>query len=160
MIKLQNPYQDRPGHDCFGCSPRNPAGLRMVFYEDGDEVVSTWQADERYQGFHDVLHGGIQATMMDEIASWVVFVKAGTAGVTRALNVKYKKPVFLTRGDVVLRARLASLRHGLAVIRVDLCDGEGTLCSTGEATYVALPEDRARKDLHYPGKSAFYPMEK
>ena len=27
------------GYNCFGCSPDNEAGVRMEFYEDGDEVV-------------------------------------------------------------------------------------------------------------------------
>ena len=32
------------GYNCFGCSPDNEAGVRMEFYEDGDEVVSIWEA--------------------------------------------------------------------------------------------------------------------
>ena len=39
-----------------------------------------------FAGFHDILHGGIQATMMDEIASWVVLVKLDTSGVTYPLE--------------------------------------------------------------------------
>ena len=26
------------GYNCFGCSPDNEAGVRMEFYEDGDEI--------------------------------------------------------------------------------------------------------------------------
>ena len=81
----------RTGYNCFGCSPNNPFGLRMEFYEDGDELSVRGNRARSLPGFHDILHGGIQATMMDEIASWVVLVKMDTAGVTYRLNTRYKE---------------------------------------------------------------------
>jgi len=54
----------------------------MQFFDEGDSVISTWEPTGNFQGWHNVLHGGIQATLMDEIASWVVFTKLGTTGVT------------------------------------------------------------------------------
>ena len=38
------------GYNCFGCSPDNEAGVRMEFYEDGDEIVSIWKPRPEYQG--------------------------------------------------------------------------------------------------------------
>ena len=29
-------------------------------------------------GYNDILHGGIQATLLDEIATWVVYAVLGT----------------------------------------------------------------------------------
>ena len=28
------------GYHCYGCDPNSPQGLRMEFYENGDEIVS------------------------------------------------------------------------------------------------------------------------
>ena len=39
------------GYNCFGCSPDNEAGVRMEFYEDGDEIVSIWNPRPEYQGW-------------------------------------------------------------------------------------------------------------
>ena len=30
------------GYHCYGCDPHSPQGLRMEFYEDGDDIVSVW----------------------------------------------------------------------------------------------------------------------
>lgn len=106
MIKLKNPYAEFPGYNCFGCSPHNPIGLRMEFFQKDDEIVSTWSPDKDFQGFHDVLHGGIQATMMDEIASWVVFILLETAGLTYRLQSTYRKPVRISKGEITLKAKL------------------------------------------------------
>jgi uncharacterized protein (TIGR00369 family) len=157
MIKLNNPYARRPDYHCFGCSPVHPSGLRMEFYEDGEELVCNWEASPDFQGFHDILHGGIQATMMDEIASWVVFTQLDTAGVTYRMSTRYRRPVHISRGTVTLRARMVKQQRNIVSIAVRLFDGEGTLCSEGTVEYFLIPRERAVREMHYPGKEAFYP---
>ena len=159
MIKLKNPYANFEGYSCFGCSPTNPYGLHMEFYKDGEEIVCQWKPDEHFQGFHDILHGGIQSTMMDEIASWVVFMKLDTAGVTYRLNTRFRKPVRLSKGVITLRAKLVSHQRSIATIEVALLDGEGQPCSESRIDYYVLPRDKAVKEMHFPGREAFYDHE-
>jgi acyl-coenzyme A thioesterase PaaI-like protein len=155
MIRLKNPYADYPGYNCFGCSPDNSIGLKMEFFLDGEQVISRWQPGPDYQGFLDVLHGGIQATLMDEIASWVVFVILETAGVTHRLNVKYRAPVLVSKGEITLKALFLEQRRRIATMKVDLFDGEGKKCSEGIVDYFLLPREQAKQQFHFPGKQAF-----
>ena len=155
MIKLQNPYAEFPGYSCFACSPSNPSGLHMEFYKDGDEIVSKWDPSEHYQGFHDILHGGIQATMMDEIASWVVFVMFDTAGMTYQLNTRFRKPVLISKGIITVRATLVQQQKRIAEIEARLYDGENMLCAEGKANYFIMPREKAVEELHFPGRDAF-----
>lgn len=157
MIKLKSPYDGLPGYNCFGCSPANSSGLKMKFYEEGDEILSSWAPDLHFQGFHDILHGGIQATMMDEIASWVVFVKLDTAGVTYQLKTRFRKPVRLSKGTVTLRAKIAQVQRKIASIEVSLLDGQGAICSEGMVDYFLLSREKAEKEMHFPGRKFFYP---
>ena len=155
MIKLKNPYADYKEYNCFGCSPTNPLGLKMEFYEEYDEIISTWKPGDNYQGFHDILHGGIQATMIDEIASWVVFMKLDTAGVTYQLKTKYIKPVKISKGSITLKAKLVEQQRRIATIEVRLMDGDGNACSQGWVEYFIFPRIKAVKEMHFPGKEAF-----
>ncbi|MEN8201884.1 MAG: PaaI family thioesterase [Bacteroidota bacterium] len=155
MIKLKNPYAEHPEYNCFGCSPNNPIGLHMEFFKQDDEIVSTWSPGKNYQGFHDILHGGIQATMMDEIASWVVFVILETAGVTYRLQTVYRKPVRISKGPITLKAKLKEQKRRIASIEVNLLDGEGSTCSESRVEYFVLPREKAEKEMHFPGKEAF-----
>ena len=43
MKKIINPWKGLEGYNWFGCAPNNEAGIKMEFYEDGDEVVSIWK---------------------------------------------------------------------------------------------------------------------
>ena len=82
MKKIINPWKGMEGYNCFGCAPNNEAGVKMEFYEDGDEVISIWKPQPQFQGWIDTLHGGIQAVLLDEICAWVVLRKLQTTGVT------------------------------------------------------------------------------
>ena len=86
MKKIINPWKGLEGYNCFGCAPNNEAGVRMEFYEDGDEIVSIWKPRPEYQGWIDTLHGGIQAVLLDEICAWVVLRKLQTTGVTSKMK--------------------------------------------------------------------------
>ena len=82
MKKIINPWEGLDGYMCFGCAPNNPLGLHMEFFEDGDDIVAFWKPQGTYQGWLRTLHGGIQTTLMDELAGWVVLRKLQTSGVT------------------------------------------------------------------------------
>ncbi|MDZ7740720.1 MAG: PaaI family thioesterase [Bacteroidota bacterium] len=156
MKLLKNPYRKLDGYDCFGCSANNPIGLQMEFYEDGEELVSRWNPGKHYQGFQNILHGGIQATLMDEIASWTVQIKLKTAGVTSRLNVRYRDKVLVTEKYITLRAKITGIRRNLADVDVKLFDSEGRCCAEASAIYFTFPEEVARKRLNYPEYEDFY----
>ena len=71
--KMYNANADLEGYNCLGCSPTNPYGLKCKFVDEGEYITCHWVPSENYQGFFHVLHGGIQATLIDEIASWAIF---------------------------------------------------------------------------------------
>ncbi|MFW5916489.1 MAG: PaaI family thioesterase [Bacteroidota bacterium] len=108
------------------------------------------------QGYLNVLHGGIQSTLMDEIASWVVYVKVKRAGVTASMNIKFRKPVYVNRGKIIVRGKLNEIVSKFASIRGELFDHEDNLCAEAEIKYLVYPEEVARKKLYYPGHEAFY----
>jgi hypothetical protein len=50
-----NPF-DADQNMCFGCGPRNPAGLKLKFEEDDDKLRDSWDPDPNFQGYINVLH--------------------------------------------------------------------------------------------------------
>jgi uncharacterized protein (TIGR00369 family) len=156
MRKIRNPFRGMEGYNCFGCSPDNPLGLQLNFVEEGDELVSVWKPKSFLQGYRNVLHGGIQATLMDEIASWVVYVKLGTSGVTSNMNVRYHNPVYVTDSFLTVRAKVKELRRNLADIEVKLFNSENKLCAHSVITYFTFSKENSRKNLFYPDHEDFF----
>ena len=109
MKKIKNPFNKIPDYNCFGCSPNNQLGLKMEFFEDGEEIVSFWKPVKHFNGYINVLHGGIQSSLIDEIAYWTVLIKLKTSGVTARLDVRLKKPLYMDKGKIMLRSKLVEV---------------------------------------------------
>lgn len=158
MKKILNPY-DSDVNMCFGCSKKNPIGLKLQFMETVTELRARWQPSETYEGYPNVLHGGIIATLLDEIGAWCVSVKIGTAGVTNEMNVKFLLPVYINRGEIGLTAEIAEQTGRMAKIICRLYDGTEKLCAEATAIYTVFPVEVAKRRFRYPGREAFYENE-
>ena len=149
MKKIINPWMNTEGYHCFGCDPNHEHGLRMEFYEDGDDIVSIWEPHTNFQGWLNTLHGGIQATLMNEIGGWIIARKFQTSGMTTNLNVKYKKPVPAGDGSKIeIRARVKETKRCFVFIEATISHN-GETCSTAEMTYYCFPKDVAEKDFMF-----------
>jgi len=158
MRKIKNIHlnDDPEIYQCFGCSPYNAFGLQLEFWEDGPELVSYWNPRPILQSYPGVLHGGIQSTLLDEIAGWVVYVKCGTVGITAQMNVRFKKPLLIDQGEITIRARLLEQNRRMATIQARLINSSGFECTEAELRYFLIPENEAREKYHYPGIEAFF----
>jgi len=158
MRKIKNIHltDDPDVYQCFGCSPHNEFGLHLEFWEDGDELVSYWNPRPVLQSYPKVVHGGIQSTLLDEIAGWVVYVKCGTVGVTAEMNVKFRQPLMIDQGEITIRAGLKEQNKRIATIQARLINTSGKTCAEAEIRYFLLSETDAREKYNYPGIDAFF----
>lgn len=156
MRKIINPYVNIPGYSCFGCAPHNDHGLQMDFFEDGDEIIANWEPHKYFQGYGRILHGGIQAALMDEIANWYVFIKLKTAGVTSKLDVSYKKPANIQNSPFKLASVFHTMQKNVAIVKTFLMDKNGTICTEGFVSCYTFPEKVAKERFWYPGVDAFF----
>ncbi len=149
MKQLINPWTALEAYQCYGCCPTNPLGCQMTFYEDGDDIVSVWKATPQHQSWVNYLHGGVQATLLDEVCGWVVFRKLDTAGVTAKMEMRYRKPVSTLKPYVLLRAHLESFNHRIAVVKGEIRDADNQLCIECTCTYFTYQHDKAVSEMQF-----------
>ena len=111
---------------CFGCGPENAGGLRLAFFETEDGVELEYSAPEHLAGAPGVVHGGIQATLLDEAMCMTAYAKAGTPVVTGELTVRYLHAA-PTETPLLVRGRIAESRG-----RSYFIDGAILVAGTGE----------------------------
>jgi len=64
---LQHLLQPNSRH-CFVCGLNNPYGLQACFYQTGEKEVTVWYSiPAHFQGYPGVAHGGIVASLLDEV---------------------------------------------------------------------------------------------
>jgi acyl-coenzyme A thioesterase PaaI-like protein len=81
---------------CFICGLENPVGLKLRIYQSGPgEIETSFTAPQHFQGYPGVLHGGIVATILDEISGRAQMgdPSAPRFMFTARLEVKYRKNV-------------------------------------------------------------------
>ena len=157
MRKIINPYakSERDSYQCFGCSPQNPIGLQLEFWTDGDVTMAKWLPRKSLEGFMDILHGGIQATLLDEIASWAVQTQCKTVGVTSSMEISYRRPVMISTGEITLRATIKEAGTRLAIVETELLGNDGRICASATVKYFLFNAEKATAEYFYPGADAF-----
>ncbi len=86
-------------HSCFVCGESNAHGLKLRFHTDGRVVTTKFRPRAEHVGFKGVVHGGLSATVLDEIMVWACVVGTRKFAFCAELNVRYLRP--LTPGEEV-----------------------------------------------------------
>lgn len=155
---IPNPYAGSNDYLCFGCSPHNPIGLQLNFFLDGRRVTSEWQPRADLEGYPGVTHGGVLATLCDEVAAWYLHAVLGTAGMTRELQIRYHLPARAADAPFHIEAHAVEEGQKSAVIEVSVGGSSGTLFCTAQCSFAVFSEAVARRRLRFPGREAFQPQ--
>lgn len=134
--------EPNPANRCFGCGGANPRGMRLAFEQDDStrRIRGRFRVDSDYQGGPGFVHGGIVATLLDEVMAKVSRF-AQEIAMTAELTVEYKRPVPIDE-DLIVEGWEVE-RHGRARLREgEIRDGSGALLARGRARFVAI--DAAR----------------
>ena len=77
---------------CFVCGKRNKDGLRLDFELVGEDGIRTeFTPPKRYQGWKDIVHGGIIATILDEVMVNATYLR-NILAVSAILEIKLRRP--------------------------------------------------------------------
>lgn len=69
----------------------------MVFFTNGESVVSEFRIPEHLCGWDDIVHGGIISTILDETMSWSSIYLLKRFILTQSMKVNFIKPIFTGR---------------------------------------------------------------
>jgi acyl-coenzyme A thioesterase PaaI-like protein len=131
-------------HNCFACGTLNAAGLHLDLHVDGERCWTDLAIPDRFQGWDEIVHGGIVATILDEVMAWSL-VDADNWGLTARMSVDFKRPVPLGR-PIHAEGWITEARRRLVTTAGRMVDGtSGELLATSEALYVAATDDRKRE---------------
>ena len=151
MKKIVNPWEGIEGYMCFACSPDNPNGLHMEFYEDGNDVVAKWKPTMYEQGWLDTLHGGIQSTLMDEVAAWTIVRKLQTTGVTSRLDAKFMKSISTNEPQISIRGRIKEQKRNAVFLEAEIFNSQNELCARADLVYFVVSQEKASEEFYFKG---------
>lgn len=140
---------------CFICGLQNPVGLKMAIDSDPDrqQVVSTVVVPDHFQGYPGVVHGGIVAAILDEVAGRATLLSGndGDLMVTVKIEVKYRQPT-PTGTPLTVTGRITQAGRTRARARGEVRLPNGTITAEAELLLARPPGDfkeRWNEELPY-----------
>jgi len=133
--------------NCVVCGTANGRGLRLVFHQSEDGgVQATFDCEKAYEGYDNVLHGGVVSALLDGAMTNCLFAH-GHPGVTAELTVRFRYPVRIDKIATV-RAWIERCTPPLHVLKAELVqDGQTKAAARGKFL------DQARITKQPPGET-------
>ena len=99
---------------CFVCGKENPDGLQLDFLinREDESITAEFTPAKTYQGFVDIIHGGIISTVLDEAMVKLAF-ELGINAVTAKIETKFRKPVFSGENLKITGRIVKRIKNGL-----------------------------------------------
>jgi uncharacterized protein (TIGR00369 family) len=123
---------------CFGCGGANPWGMHLTFEQDESRqrVIGRFRIGAAFQGGTGFLHGGIIATVLDEVMSKVSRF-SGVRAVTAELTVQYLRPIRVDQEIIV--EGFSTRRDGRQLYHEgEIRDAMGVLLARGRGRFVVV----------------------
>ena len=113
---------------CFACGKNNDNGLKLEIAELDDGVQAMIDLPKWTQGYNRVVHGGIIATILDELAVWAAF-KKGHKAVTGELSMRIKKAMCVET-TYTASAKIVKAKHRLLEAESKIVDDDHELVAS------------------------------
>jgi uncharacterized protein (TIGR00369 family) len=135
-------------HNCFACGGQNPIGMRLEI-ELGEGAAKTeWTAGSDYVGWEDKVHGGILATLLDEVMAWAPSSYDSWA-VTAEMHLRFRAPA--NPGErLVADARVLSRKRRIYEVHGEVHGEDGRLIAEADGRFLgASPSEKRNLKQRY-----------
>jgi uncharacterized protein (TIGR00369 family) len=148
-----------PENVCFGCGGANDRGMLLTFEQDdaAQRIRGNFRLGAEYQGGPGFIHGGIIATLLDEVMGKVCRFREVRA-VTAELSIEYLRPVPVD-ADLVIKGYEVEMKGRNLFLAGDIRDVSGRVLARGKGRFVIVSPQRAAKD-DAPEELAGKPIQK
>jgi len=116
---------------CFACGKKNPIGFQLAIWETENGVKTEFIVKKEFEGYKDIVHGGIVATLLDEMIAWACR-KKGYHAVTAELTVRYKKPMLINQKYFAF-GEIKKIHHRLIIGESKIVDEIDNLIAFAQA---------------------------
>lgn len=135
-------------HHCFACGTTNPIGMGLKIQLGDRRASTTWTPGPDFVGWSDRVHGGLLATVLDEIMAWAPSSEDAWA-VTSRMEIRFHSPA---EPGEVLRADgwVEGQRRRIYDVRGEIRGADGRLVAEATGTFLgASPSQKAELKERY-----------
>ena len=125
-------------HSCFVCGESNPIGLNLRFETDGQIVRSRFTPRPEHIGFKGVVHGGLIATVLDEIMVWACMAKTKRLAYCAEFTVRFLSPLRPGEETIATAELVTNRRDRIFEVKAELKDNAGKVLALATGKYIPV----------------------
>ena len=130
---------------CVVCSDRHPFGLQVDFRATGANAVEgLFACGKSYEGYENILHGGIVSSLLDGAMASCILAK-GLLAYTVELRIRYRAPV-TTGVPACIRGQWLRASGPLHLLQASL-EQDGILCASARAKFYEGSPDQPSQPM-------------
>ena len=135
-------------HRCFACGDVNPIGMRLHIELGEGWARTTWEPGADYVGWEDKVHGGLLATLLDEVMAWAPSSYDSWA-VTAEMHVRFRSPA--NPGEPLeARGWVTERRRRIYHVSGEVRGGDGRIVAEATGRFLgATPSEKRQLKERY-----------
>jgi len=118
----------------FFCDPDRKDGLQLKMYHKDGTVYCRFNIANDFEGYRNVLHGGMIFGILDVIIWYIIFMETKKICMTRHVEMEFTKPV-MCNSPYVAKGKVVKVKgrnfHAYAWVE----DGNGDVCAKVNAVF-------------------------
>jgi acyl-coenzyme A thioesterase PaaI-like protein len=118
-----------------GCDNRRGLGLEFAVSDDG-VVEGSFDCNRTFEGYADILHGGVVSSLLDGAMTHCMFAR-GRSAVTAELIVRFRHPVTIDH-KATIRAWITRDESPLYILKAEVSQ-EGQIKATATGKFMDPP---------------------
>jgi uncharacterized protein (TIGR00369 family) len=135
-------------HNCFACGGSNPIGMHLAIELGEGTANTTWLPGPNFEGWEAKVHGGLLATLLDEVMAWAPSSFDSWA-VTAEISIRYRSPA--NPGEpLAARGWVTERRRRIYQVRGEVRGPDGRLIAEAHGRFLgASPSVKAQLKARY-----------
>jgi uncharacterized protein (TIGR00369 family) len=136
---IENIFPDYPTYrNALGCPGGPPSRLVFLADDERGEVLTRFQPQECHASFPGIFHGGLQATLVDEVAFWTVWDRYRKLALTIDLQLRFRRPT-PAQDTITVRGRIVQEQGRLIRVAVRVLDHQQRRCTDASVRFYLAP---------------------
>ncbi len=135
-------------HNCFACGDTNAIGMHLHIELGDGTATTTWTPGPDFVGWEDKVHGGLLATLLDEVMAWAPSSYDSWA-VTAEMNIRYRSPA--NPGETLTaHGRVTQRRRRIYHVHGEVRGADGRMIAEADGRFLgASPTQKSRLKERY-----------
>jgi hypothetical protein len=144
-INLTEELENDPDNPCFGCGPKNPKGMKLLFFKNDDmSIFADVVFDTDYSSWPGQVYGGIVFGALECTCQWTFYNFKGQVGPTERFQIEFLSRV-LTNEKSRLVGRIVKEDSDIVSVKAEIFQEEQLRAFMNQEMRIVRSREEFRK---------------